>query len=58
LEKFKLNPENLVGIGVDGCSTILGEKKGRLKEISKSLVSFHCPAHYAYLKSSSNFRIS
>jgi len=48
LEKFKLNPENLVGLGVDGCSTMLGEKKGlatRLKEISKSLVLFHCPAH-------------
>jgi len=39
---------NLVGLGVDGCSTMLGEKKGlakRMKETSPSLVSFHCLAH-------------
>lgn len=40
--------KNLVGLGVDGCSTMLGEKKGlatRMKETSPSLISFHCPAH-------------
>ena len=38
----------LVGLGVDGCSTMLGEKRGlakRLKETSPNMVSFHCPAH-------------
>jgi len=43
-----LNPKFLVGLGVDGCSTMLGDKKGlatRLKESSPNLVSFHCPAH-------------
>ena len=37
-----------MGLGVDGCSTMLGEKKGlaiRMKETSPSLISFHCPAH-------------
>ena len=40
--------KNLVRLGVDGCSTVLGEKKGlamRMKETSPSLISFHCPAH-------------
>jgi len=43
-----LDFKNLVGLGVDGCSTMLGEKKGlatRMKETSPSLISFHCPAH-------------
>ena len=48
LDEFNLKRENLVGLGVDGCSTMLGEKRGlatRLKETSPSLISFHCPAH-------------
>jgi len=55
---------NLVGLGVDGCSTMLGEKKGlakRMKETSPSLVSFHCPAHRIQLAIqdiSKNVRIS
>ena len=48
LDEFNLKQENLVGLGVDGCSTMLGKKRGlatRLKESSPNLVSFHCPAH-------------
>ena len=40
--------KNLVGVSVDGCSTMLGEKKGLamgMKETSPSLISFHCPTH-------------
>jgi len=43
-----LKPGFLVALGVDGCSTMLGDKRGlatRLKESSPNLVSFHCPAH-------------
>jgi len=48
LDEFNLKRENLVGLGDDGCSTMLGEKRRlsiRLKETSPSLISFHCPAH-------------
>jgi len=48
LQAYKLESYFLVGLGVDGCSTILSDKKGlarRLKETSPNLVSFHCPAH-------------
>jgi len=37
-----------VGFGSDGASAMLGDKTGaatRLKLLSPSLVSFHCPAH-------------
>ena len=44
LDEFNLKRENLVGLGDDGCSTMLGEKRRlsiRLKETSPSLISFH-----------------
>jgi hypothetical protein len=43
-----LTSSDLVGLGVDGCSTMLGEKNGlakRMKETSPCLIAFHCPAH-------------
>ena len=48
LDEFNLKRENLVGLGVHGYSTMLGERRGlatRVKETSPSLISFHCPAH-------------
>ena len=48
LRDYKLNPKLLVGLGVDGCSTMLGEKQGlakRLKETSPNMISFHCPTY-------------
>jgi len=43
-----LDLKNHVGLEVDGCSTMLGEKKGlamRIKKTSPSLISFYCPTH-------------
>jgi hypothetical protein len=48
LRFFNLDLKRLVGFGTDGCSTMLGKDTGvarRLKELSPSLISFHCPAH-------------
>lgn len=48
LWSYRLNLETLVGLGVDGCSTMLGNKNGlakRMQETSPSMISFHCPAH-------------
>jgi len=48
LLSFQLELKRLVGFGADGCSTMSGIKSGvavRLKELSPSLVAFHCPAH-------------
>ena len=50
--KLQVDLKKLVGLGVDGCSTMLSEKKGlatRMKETSPSLISFHYPAHWIQL---------
>jgi hypothetical protein len=48
LKSFNLHFRKLVGFGSDGCSTMLGNKRGlafQLRQLSPSLISFHCPAH-------------
>ena len=52
LRSFDLNLSKLVGFGSDGASAMLGEKNGaatKMKLLSPSLVSFHCPAHHLQL---------
>ncbi len=53
LTSFGLDLRRLVGLGADGCSTMLGEKGGVALKLweqgSLSLVAFHCPAHHLQL---------
>ena len=59
LRSFGLNLSKLVGFGSDGASAMLGEKNGaaiKLKILSPSLVSFHCPAYRLQLVISDGFK--
>ena len=45
---FNIPLKQLVGFGVDGCTTMLGKDSGvavRLQYLSPCLIPFHCPAH-------------
>lgn len=44
LKKYNLNPLNCIGIGTDGCSMMISEQIGAVKEIQKVAINaFRCP---------------
>ena len=55
LQKYKLSLEKLIGIGVDGCSTMIGAKHSvstYFKQIVPDIVMFKCVCHNLQLAAS------